>query len=613
MDNLIQTPGELCDSGAETRAPISAAARRLSLGALVLSALVVLSTGLVDALYPKEGAKPIGQEAREFARAQKQRAFWDGSMAKGFELDIRLRSNVRQSLAPYWSALLLKKLGVAAPGVVVGKDGWLFMRNRLHPEQATRNVAVEYTSVSLAAIDRRLNLLGSEFIVMPIPRKVVVCASMLPDGMDPDPGFEKDLIRSLRNRGLLTIDVEETWKGLPPEGMYLPQDSHWANPGIKLLAQELAELRPELVAHEVQAKLMEYPTPAPAGLLDLTSIPRGHPIQGWLAGPGSAWLYLDPHSVTEAINDRSNEFRVAAVGSSFTREFAFAEILTVEFGRLVYPGGLSGTPFAGSLAKFSRGFSTRPLPSVVFYEFPAHQSMQLGMNGESTKRSLGSFFASSSRAASVPVPTEFFPPQPPLKKVGSNMQMKFGPGHLLSTGDGVLQLRIQATGAVKSRWSLQASGPAMTWTQNSESDEFTFPILQLEGVRSPVWLAGSFGKAAQVEVQVVTDADLARAEVLPMEAAEPSLFRSANSTNMPSRNAALVIRWQGQPRSVRCSINGIDQDGDKKSVHVVFDKPRARIALLSLSPFGTGSVESIDLEGDMETPIVSIAPQLSNR
>ena len=191
----------------------------------------------------------------------------------------------------------------------------------------------------------------------------------------------------------------------------------------------------------------------------------------------------------------------------------------------------------------------------------------------------------------------------------------FGPGGLLSTGDGVLQLRIQISAAAKSRWELRSSGPAMAWTQEPGAGEFTFPIIQKEATGPFVRLVdiGGQGVGGEVEVQVVTDADLDRAEVLPLEIVGPSVYQSSVRTKIPGRNGTIIVQWQGQPQAVRFVVEGTDAAGNEMTVEAAFDKPKSRIAFLSLSPFGAGTMESIRLEGDMNSPVVSLAPQISNR
>ncbi len=615
MDNLIQTPGGGLGGGSGSEGSMRSFTRTLATIVLVLSGLVLVGTAVVDCFFPKEIGRPVGQEARDIAEAKRNRRLRDGSLAKGFETRLRLRSRVRQSLAPYWSAVLLKTFNVVPSDLIAGKEGWLFLRDRVISLKSTRRKAVVFTGGSLAAIHRRLGIFGSELIIMPVPRKSVACASMLPDGLNPHPEFERDLVQELRARGLFTIDAEEAWEGLPPHDRYLRMDSHWANQGIKSLADAVAEIRPELVTGELELSLRERAIREPARLLSFAAIPSDHPVYRWVIGGESHSLSFKQKGADNAMKDPSSNHDVAIVGSSFTKNFSFARILAVRFGRPVYPGGLQATPFAGSLAGFATKFSGIPYPEYILYEFPTHQGIQLGAGNGSVRRSLGSFFSATSDAAIIPVPVELLRAANVAKKLGRGSKLAFASGVLLSTGDGVLQLRIRVAADAKSKWELRSTGPALAWTSGSGVEDVVIPIIQTEATGQPVRLVDleGIGEGAVVEVEVVTDVDLSNAVELPLDDAGPNAYVSAAHRDLSGPNGAAVVQWEGRPQAIRIVIAGVDAEGNTKRIEAAFAKPQSQVALLSLTPLGLGSVDSIRIEGDMGSPKVSLASQLSNR
>ncbi|QDV08530.1 hypothetical protein Poly30_40780 [Planctomycetes bacterium Poly30] len=610
MDELIHVPGEE-DGGPVAMGP---GVRKISLALLLLGALVILGTTAMDTLFPAPVVKPIGQEARDLMQAKLQQNPWDGSLASGWETHLKARSRVRRSLAPFWSAFVMKVLNTVPADLVAGQDGWLFLRDRIQPPAATRDRGIRLMGQTGAAIQRRLARMGSAVTFIPVPRKAVACAEKLPRGMKSDPEYDAGIVQALRERGVTLLDVTRAWEDVPAEGRYLRRDTHWAFGGEKALARSIAETYPELVTHETKLWLQEAPTAAPALLLDFAAIQRDHPAVDWINGDVSIRPYLRPREVLKRMKKLPTDVDVAVVGSSFTRNFAFAELVAVALGRVVYPGGIAGTPFGGSLAYFAGKFSGRRFPSRVLYEFPIHQAFQIGAGSHSAQQSLAAFFTGTTEAGTLPLPVDLLGPFTFAEKPRRGGKVLFPEGTLLSSGDGVLQLRIKTWGDDSTEWQLRSTGALQYWVLGPGEHEVLLPVIQSLPDGSEVGIVAAQGAAptATVTVTVEVDADLEHAVEIPLEPSGDHGLQGASEAVSVGLHDVVTIQWTGSPEEIDVLIRGVTPDGVEREVRATFREPVSKICVLSLTPFEAGEITAVEVQGAIGEVRAFLAPQLSD-
>ncbi len=610
MDALIQVPGE--EEGGP--GPMGRGTRGVAVALLVLSALAIVATIAVDLAFPAPIKNPIGQEARDLSKAKRSRNPWDGSAANWIETQLKTRSRVRRSLAPFWSAFLMDTLDTVPRDLVAGKDGWLFLRDRVQPPKEFRARSIHLTGLVAAAMERRLARLGSKLIVLPIVRKSVACADRLPGGMDSDVAFDAAILEAIESRGVAALDVMAILGELPIEQRYFRRDSHWTFDGAKALAQAIAKAYPELATQATNIEVREKSVPASAHLLTFAAIDRDHPAADWINQDVVSRDVLKSSQLAKMMKTRPTNVDVAVVGSSFTRNYYFAELVAAALGQLVYPGGIAATPFGGSLAYFAGGFQDAEFPGHVLYEFPIHQVTHLGKGADSVQRSLTAFFVGSSQAGTVGLPTELLAPVSITKQKDRGVTAVFPPGTLLSTGDGVLQLRIKTKTAKPSDWRLRSSDMGQTWKLGKGEHDQLMPILQTHPNGFAVQLTGvgAPGNNPEVQIEVVVDADLGRSVEIPLAANGDSGLRGAPRDASVGSHDVVTVQWGGSPELVGVVIRGTTPDGDEREVVCEFEKPLSKICVLSLTPLEGGQVQSIEVRGASDGVQAFVAPQLQD-
>jgi hypothetical protein len=506
----------------------------------------------------------------------------------------------------------MEVLGTVPRDLVAGKDGWLFLRNRVVPPARVRDRAIRLTALKAAAVERRLARLGSQLILLPIPRKAVACREKLPTGMDPDIEFEANLSKALTARGLEAMDVSRALAQVPVEGRYFRRDSHWEPRGAAALAQAVAQEYPELATGEVDVELVEERGPAEKALLVFAAIGHDHPVNDWVDQDTVLTQVIKSEALQGTLDEGPLDVDVAVVGSSFTKEHQFAELLVAALGQLVYPGGVRAKPFGGSLGHFAYVAQQRKLPRHVLFEFPVHQCFLVGHGGKAVQRSLTTFFVCTSHAGAAPLPKERLAPAEMTQQGDSGVKVFFPDGTLLSTGDGVLQLRVRTQTKKITEWQLLSSDTGQIWPHPPGEYDQLIPIIQDQpnGHRVRLSGVGAPGNEPEVDVEVVVDADLDASVEIPLTADGEANFRGPLKALSVGTHDVVTVQWSDQPASVSVLIRGASPDGVERVVRAQFKGPRSRICALSLTPLRGGQLTSIEVRGAASEVQAFLAPQL---
>ncbi len=289
---------------------------RLAIAAALVTALG--SYGALEAWSPRPRRGLMGIERRVALKAKADRRFWDGTLAASIEVHLRTGGRIREKLVPYWAALMLHAKSAPSRDVIIGKDHWLFLRERAELDDTTQKTGVAIVTHSYAAISRRLSRYDSHLVLLPIPRKAVVCADHLPGDYDPRPDFDDDTFSSLKLAGVRLVDPRSGWKNLEPLELYQRLDTHWGRGARIALAKQVATEVPELKTKTLNLWYAEGEPKNSAGLLGFLGIRRGHPARLKFMDPAERLLELRPKPLADKIQSSPRGGDNLLIGSSFT-------------------------------------------------------------------------------------------------------------------------------------------------------------------------------------------------------------------------------------------------------------------------------------------------------
>lgn len=185
-----------------------------------------------------------------------------------FAEDLARTSQAARFVRGYYQLLLTRALGEGSHKVVVGRDGFLFLREELdlgtgtailgQPEPRLRG-ELTWDSVSgIIHFERQLRANGIHLVVVPATLGPI----LYPEKIWPDyplsagPAWNEDFGRwldRLRQAGVDVVDVAPAlWQAKHDAELPLvPTDNHWSPHGVEVVARTLAEhIRPLLGPYE---------------------------------------------------------------------------------------------------------------------------------------------------------------------------------------------------------------------------------------------------------------------------------------------------------------------------------------------------------------------------
>lgn len=614
-DTLIEVPGPEA---------VSRTGRGFSMVALAAMAVTLVGTAAIDLIHPLEGRNPVGREALDLNEARKSKRILDGTAARWVEAEMRQRSRVREVASVPWSALLLLHGGAAPTDLVVGEDGWLFLRRRAFLPPATRDLAIRRTAAMGAAAARRMEALGSEFVLMPIPRKAVIARHRFPSTMDPDRAHDEAAIRALESAGVATLDLLTVAESISPDERYLRLDSHWAPAFQEAAADALAEQYPDWVAPSHDFTLDEVPVPPKRDLLTFASIPRFGRYADWFGEEQLSLPRLFPVEARSRVLAGDLEAEVGVVGSSFTKGHFQAEILTARLGRWVYNGGAAAAPFFTPLAAYVAAFAGRSLPARTVYEFPLHELFDISRGGRIVGTGVGQFFAASSD-----IPTEKLPDdlgfRPVMRSGDSSLRAVFPPGTVLTSGDGAAHIVVEFSAEAETKWVFFTEVCRLFVTAQPGANRLVLPVLETDvfGSRMSFHALNPAARAVELQAHLGTDSDLSAATSISMapRGARSWAFGPEPSQGSPppagsgqecAAQELLVLQWEGsRAEKITVSVVGTRKDGSSATHEVVFVDPRATSAFVNLDRWAGGSIESVELKWTGEAVLGNVQARIA--
>lgn len=312
--------------------------------------------------------------ALDFRPAQHQ-GLWRGGLAHAFEAHYDQAFPLKQLGVNLWAAIDYQLFGEGLPGVVVGKDGWLYTDEEF-----------KLDNDSPALVDRHLALVGwvgraltqrhVALLVAVVPAKARVYPEHL--GRRRPPGLRQALyaraLDALQAEGVATVALLEPLSaGKREQPTFLRTDTHWTPYGARVAAQAVAMRARGLV--EGGRAFHSQPDGSRTYRGDLFNF---LPLDPWFASllppPDrlTPWRTMDSDHAGSLLGD-APAAQVALVGTSYSAEaqwnFAGALEQAMHADVLNYAKDGEG-PFAPMLAYLdSDDFRTSP-PKLVVWEVP---------------------------------------------------------------------------------------------------------------------------------------------------------------------------------------------------------------------------------------------------
>lgn len=578
---------------------------------LCTSFLAILGgTGVVDRVWPAPPVTLFGQELIDARAAREQRSLRTGTAARWVEKELELGSRVRRTLAPWWTVFLLNFAEVGSADVLVGDERWLFLRRRVFPPGPYREVVTPGVN-SLIAAARRIAPLGTELVVMPVPRKAVVCRELLPDGVDPVPELDSYVLQALRDGGVAVVDLLAAWANVPPREIYLSHDSHWAVGGQLAAARACIAARPEIQGADFEATIkLRRRNAAVTGNLDFVGLYSDHPAYRYAMPEPDDYAVLEPHDLVPRFSRYRGLSDVVLAGSSFTNKFDFPNLLCGLARRDILNASVAGAAFGEPLTRVMLALSRSPMPKTLLYEFPMSYVWDLHLGGGGAPEGIGKLFVFTPMAAMSSLSGAvgehlWLPGANPY-----NIRVTHVQGAVLSSGDGVVMVRVVAKDAAGSHWRFRAEGLNFDFEWPLDVTELTLPIVEGTAATGLFELI-AMDQAAQsvaLECELVTDLDLARSVAATGSSTDGGRARHAFGGDVElGVGAGVIVRLAGDPTHVQRATVQVSNAAGAQRVWT-FDARGGSRLVINLGALAAAPIAEVSVECALPVAELVLAP-----
>jgi len=376
-------PGIALPNGTEPL-PVCSVWRWLVRGIFVM---VCAGTGVIDVLAPVPLPELVGAERSVEERLRRSARIADGTVARLSERHLRLRSRVRQVVTPEYGFALYRWLHEVRPDVIYGKDGWLFIRSRALPRRVMDDTALSLVASQIAVISHRMADFGSQLVMVPIPRKAVLCANRLPSWCDSQIHVDSVFIAKLQENGVLCVDLLAALRASTAAPYYYMRGSHWTDESRIVAAEEICRVAGILTTSNSRSTRIEPLRPGREDYdnLEFGGVVPNQRIKRFLARTTSPrYRVVTTSPVPEEARAIEERCHPVLVGTSFSRGLLHDLLhhysqLSIE--RHAERGGIPLDTFASILER-SRGSSGMgDLPDMVILELPLHEILE-GLESE---------------------------------------------------------------------------------------------------------------------------------------------------------------------------------------------------------------------------------------
>lgn len=551
-DGLVITPDDLLQ-GAPRKALAS-----LCVGFFLF---ICAGGGLWDLLDPAPAPYATGGERAQEDHRRNRARILDGSKMAVWTGDHQAVSNVRATLVPWYVAILVRFLGEANEEMLVGKDAWIFRWDRLNPGPEPNDPrAPELAARVLQAVERRMTSLDLELLLLPLPRKGVIAAEYLPEGIDPFSTFDSTVLARLAQWGVPHINLLEVFEGKTARELWYTQDTHWRQLA-QLLAAEAVQEHWQLGPAPGQraAKITPSPLALPRRTMLLSlGLEMSHPATNILPPEPGERFTLHKRNAKDKkwkLPPPVEQPAWAVVGTSFTAGDLLVQLLANNLGSTPMDASERGAKtidsLAGRLVRYADSLPPRWLLEVpiyqLFYNLTKDGQMQVGPE-------VFSFFRQTAH-----VPVQVLDKRLSRKDTDNNLLL-LAPGLLVHDGDGALMLRLQTRHAPKDKLTLYLRQGEMHYTLSWPAGDKQVDIPLLANGRTDSALRLDCQEPEElghVRIEIVTEYDLAggllmtpsvpTADKLPNSWTQEMLFDQPLELD---RHHALWLKTQGIRNSV---------------------------------------------------------------
>ena len=600
-----------------TDAPRGGLPRWTAVTSVLLSMGAIVGTGVTEVFFAPRKPILMGDERDAMDKANANVKWSDGSLARSIETDFRLRGRVRRYVAPFWSTLLFKAGDTPNRKVIIGRDEYLFFRQRVELDYVNKPIGPSILASLCAAADRSLAAWGSALVVVPLPRKGVACRSRLPEGVKLFPEFDAKVVQTMQQRGVRVVDLVTPWTEWESDGtkpaLYPSHETHWSRAGVQSFADEVARQVPALPRDTTSIEIVEGPLKETTSNLRFVGVRQGHPSYAWSNPQNRPSLLLTPPG-RENLMDRGEErAEILLAGSSFSAGFFAQAVLAATLQTPVVSSSLKGRMPLTSLHKGLLRFKPDEIPAFAITELPIHQAASIGPRSDPTVRAvyaIANHLDAPDRESTLA--REAFPSRLDAPSVVGRSLVKFPNGTLLSSGDGAMSVRLKVQGSELSRWRVISSGMSLPIKIPPGDQTRIVPLIEgltREGAFMLVPMDAAAAKSTAT-VEVVTDADLASARALEGARDTDSTWTFRGPRGVNSHDA-IILQWdETLDGAFSVSAHGTLEDGAPLLRSWSFKEAAgARIAIFSLGAAGGATLGRVEVRGAGATLTCALAPQ----
>lgn len=205
------------------------------LAAILAAGLALMAVGMVRPGPAGAGLRAAGSVAR-------------GTWQSSLQQDIEGRMPGQEAALGAWTAIRYLLFREGEPGVVVGRDGWLFSSEELQPVDPTGRLLESAVDRIVEARDL-LAARGIGLVVALVPTKASVYPQHLGRALSPGLRARYEAVRgALARRGVEAPDLRTPLAGASAAAdVFLRTDTHWTAEGAAVAAGALAgAIRPVL-------------------------------------------------------------------------------------------------------------------------------------------------------------------------------------------------------------------------------------------------------------------------------------------------------------------------------------------------------------------------------
>ncbi|MCP8634339.1 alginate O-acetyltransferase [Pseudomonas mosselii] len=308
-----------------------------------------------------------------------QMTLLDGKLAKAAETHYDEQFPIKRLGTNLWAALDFKLFNEGRPGVVLGRDQWLFSDEEFKPSAGAEQLMQDNLAL-VRGIRDALQRHGSQLVLAIVPAKARLYAEYI--GKETPASLHDELFNRFhaqaRQANVFAPDLLAPLEQAKARGqVFLRTDTHWTPMGAEVVAQSIAEAvsRQNLLDSEPQAFITEAGATAPYKG-DLTNFLPLDPLFSNLLPSPDNLQQRKTHPVQAEGDDAlfaDNQIPVALVGTSYSANphwnflGALQQALHSDVANYAEDGHGPLLPMLKYLQ--SDAFKNAP-PQVVVWEFP---------------------------------------------------------------------------------------------------------------------------------------------------------------------------------------------------------------------------------------------------